>query len=179
MKELIVRIEATPNPLAKKFSFDVHLTDSPYEISDAVSAPETLAPLFEIGVVSIFVGRDYLSLTVADENRWIDVQNSARATISASADALANLSRRDAVENDSDPVVTKIKELLETRVRPAVANDGGDVRFHSFDDKGVLHLEMVGACSGCPSSTATLKHGIRNMMRHFIPEVQDVEAVAR
>jgi Fe-S cluster biogenesis protein NfuA len=179
MKELIVRIEPTPNPLTKKFSFDVHLTDSPYEISDVASAPDALAALFKIGVVSIFVGRDYLSLSVADENSWIDVQNDARATISASADALANLSRQDTVENDSNPVVSKIKELLETHVRPAVANDGGDVRFHSFDDKGVLHLEMVGACSGCPSSTATLKHGIRNMMRHFIPEVQDVEAVAR
>jgi Fe-S cluster biogenesis protein NfuA len=179
MKELFVRIEPTPNPLTKKFSFDVHLTDSPYEIASAASAPEALAPLFSNGVASIFVGRDYLSLTVADEDDWVAAQKDARAIIVASAGKLAGLSRREAVQSESDPVVSKIKELLETHVRPAVANDGGDVRFHSFDDKGVLHLEMVGACSGCPSSTATLKHGIRNMMRHFIPEVQDVEAVPR
>jgi Fe-S cluster biogenesis protein NfuA len=107
------------------------------------------------------------------------VQNDARTVIAAAADALKSLSRKEAEDGDDNPVVSKIKGLLETHIRPAVAHDGGDVRFHSFDDKGVLHLEMAGACSGCPSSAATLKQGIRNMMRHFVPEVRDVEAVAR
>ncbi|MBY3432628.1 NifU family protein [Rhizobium laguerreae] len=176
---MFVRIDPTPNPLTRKFSFDVHLTDSPYEITRAESAPEALGPLFAAGVVSVFVARDYLSLTVADENRWPDVQKDARTAIAGAAEALASLSRREEAESGNDPVTSKIKGILETRIRPAVANDGGDVRFHSFDEKGVLHLEMAGACSGCPSSSATLKHGILNMMRHFVPEVLDVEAVAR
>jgi len=78
-------------------------------------------------------------------------------------------------EEDSE-VVAQIKELIDTRVRPAVANDGGDIIFRSFED-GVVYLHMQGSCSGCPSSTATLKHGIENMLRYYVPEVQAVEAV--
>ena len=78
-------------------------------------------------------------------------------------------------EADADTVAT-IKELLETRVRPAVAGDGGDITFRGFKD-GIVYLNMKGACSGCPSSTATLKHGIQNLLRHFLPDVREVEAV--
>ena len=78
--------------------------------------------------------------------------------------------------DDSDPIVVEIKELLETRVRPAVAQDGGDIVFHSFKD-GIVYLEMHGACAGCPSSTATLKSGIENMLRYYIPEVLEVRAI--
>jgi len=179
MKDLIIQIEGTPNPLTRKFSFGVHLTDTPYEVSARDVVPDALAPLFQTGIASVFVGRDYLSLTVGNEAAWTDVQAPARQAIVDGAAALGSLSRSDSLETSGDPVVTRIIELLDTHIRPAVAHDGGDVRFHSFDDNGVLHLDMVGACAGCPSSTATLKLGIRNMMRHFVPEVQDVEAVAR
>jgi len=82
----------------------------------------------------------------------------------------------EASQEDEDEVVSQIKELLETRVRPAVAQDGGDIIFHNFED-GVVYLHMQGSCSGCPSSTATLKAGIENMLRHYIPEVVEVRAV--
>jgi Fe-S cluster biogenesis protein NfuA len=81
-----------------------------------------------------------------------------------------------ASEEDDDEIVAQIKELLETRVRPAVAQDGGDIIFHDFED-GVVYLHMQGSCSGCPSSTATLKAGIENMLRHYVPEVVEVRAV--
>ena len=87
----------------------------------------------------------------------------------------ANGDGEDFDEADADTVAT-IKELLETRVRPAVAQDGGDITFHGFRD-GVVYLQMRGACAGCPSSTATLKHGIENLLRHFLPDVQEVRAV--
>jgi Fe-S cluster biogenesis protein NfuA len=80
------------------------------------------------------------------------------------------------VFDDADPIVNQIRELIETRVRPAVAMDGGDIMFHHFD-AGVVFLEMRGACSGCPSSTATLKSGIENMLKHYVPEVTEVRAV--
>jgi Fe-S cluster biogenesis protein NfuA len=179
MKDVFIQIEGTPNPLTRKFSFGIHLTDTPYEVSAQEGGPDALASLLQTGVASIFVGRDYLSLTVADEAAWPDVQALARQAITDGAEELGSLSRSETIEASTDPVVTRIMELLDTHIRPAVAHDGGDVRFHSFDGNGVLHLEMVGACAGCPSSTATLKLGIRNMMRHFVPEVQDVEAVAR
>jgi len=82
----------------------------------------------------------------------------------------------EARQEDEDEVVSQIKELLETRVRPAVAQDGGDIIFHDYED-GVVYLHMQGSCSGCPSSTATLKAGIENMLRHYIPEVVEVRAV--
>lgn len=179
MTNLFIQIENTPNPLTRKFVVGFHLTDTPYEVSSQDTATDVLRPLFDIGVTSIFVGRDYLSITIADAVLWPDLQANARQMITAAADALKTLSRSETSDTSDDPVVERIKRLLDTHIRPAVAYDGGDVRYHSFDDKGVLRLEMSGACSGCPSSSATLKLGIRNMMRHFVPEVRDVEAVAR
>ena len=79
-------------------------------------------------------------------------------------------------QEDSDPLVRKIKELIDTRVRPAVAQDGGDIVYHGFE-KGIVYLQMQGACSGCPSSTITLKNGIENMLKHYVPEVSEVRAV--
>ncbi|MCZ7862796.1 NifU family protein [Agrobacterium salinitolerans] len=179
MSELFIQIENTPNPLTRKFVLGFDVTDAPYEVASLDTVPDVLRPLFSIGVASIFVGRDYLSLTIEDAVLWPDLQADARQVITNSAEALKTLSRSEATDVTDDPVVERIKGLLDTHIRPAVAHDGGDVRYHSFDDKGILHLEMSGACSGCPSSTATLKLGIRNMMRHFVPEVLDVEAVAR
>jgi Fe-S cluster biogenesis protein NfuA len=178
MSEAFIQIDTTPNPLTRKFLLGFHLTDSPYELASLDTVPEVLRPLLGIGVASIFVGRDYLSLTIADEALWPEVQTKARQLITDAADAMKTLSRSETTVVSDDPVVERIKGLLDTHIRPAVAQDGGDVRYHSFTDRGVLRLEMSGACSGCPSSSATLKLGIRNLMRHFVPEVNDVEAVA-
>jgi len=90
--------------------------------------------------------------------------------------AIANNAAAKKRQEDEDEIVSQIKELLETRVRPAVAQDGGDIIFHDYED-GVVYLHMQGSCSGCPSSTATLKAGIENMLRHYIPEVVEVQAV--
>jgi len=89
---------------------------------------------------------------------------------------IANNAAAKKRQEDEDEIVSQIKELLETRVRPAVAQDGGDIIFHDYED-GVVYLHMQGSCSGCPSSTATLKAGIENMLRHYIPEVVEVQAV--
>ena len=86
------------------------------------------------------------------------------------------LKTAERVSTDDNSIVAQIKELIETRVRPAVAQDGGDIQFHDFRD-GIVYLELHGACSGCPSSTITLKNGIEGMLRHYVPEVQSVEAV--
>jgi Fe-S cluster biogenesis protein NfuA len=179
MTDIAIQIEETPNPLTRKFSFGTQLTDNPYEVSTPDGAPALLARFLKTGAVSVFVGRDYISLTVADATSWPDIEILARVVIEEEAESFSTLSRAATTEESDDPIITRIKELLDSHIRPAVSHDGGDVRFHSFDAAGVVHLEMIGACAGCPSSTATLKVGIRNMMRHFVPEVQDVEAVER
>ena len=173
MTRPVVHVENTPNPLVRKFSFGETLTDSPYE----AGAHSALVPLLEAGAISVFVGTDYLSLSVGDADDWASVQPRAVAAIEEGAEALATMDVEHATvsEAPTDPVVAKIMEILDRNIRPAVARDGGDVKFLSFDD-GVLMLEMKGACSGCPSSTATLKTGILNMMSYFVPEVRDVVA---
>ena len=90
---------------------------------------------------------------------------------------LEKVEKKLVVNEDSDPIVKQIKELLDTRIRPAVAQDGGDIIFDSFDEDGIVYLKMQGACAGCPSSTATLKSGIENMLKHYVPEVTEVRQV--
>lgn len=178
MNAVFIQVDSTPNPLTRKFSLGVHLTDAPYEVASLPRVPDVLVPLFGVGIAAIFVGRDYLSLTVEDEAMWPELQVRAREVITETAGDFTSLSRPETADVSDDPLVAKIRGLLDSHIRPAVAHDGGDIRFHSFDDKGVLHLKMSGACAGCPSSPATLKLGIRNLMRSYVPEVRDVEAVA-
>lgn len=175
-----VYVEPTPNPLTRKFVFDGEVVGAPFEVArQAASGP--LEALFAAGAESVFVGSGYVSVTVCDDDAWaastIDAMRGAIAD--AAADIAVNLSAfappSIARQAETDPVIATIIELLETRVRPAVAHDGGDISFHSFE-KGILKLNMSGACSGCPSSTATLKMGIRNLMTYFVPEVLGVEA---
>ncbi|MDW9481919.1 hypothetical protein GOB57_25040 [Sinorhizobium meliloti] len=178
LNAVFIQVDSTPNPLTRKFSLGVHLTDAPYEVASLPRVPDVLVPLFGVGIAAIFVGRDYLSLTVEDEAMWPELQVRAREVITETAGDFTSLSRPETADVSDDPLVAKIRGLLDSHIRPAVAHDGGDIRFHSFDDKGVLHLKMSGACAGCPSSPATLKLGIRNLMRSYVPEVRDVEAVA-
>ena len=134
--------------------------------------------LDELGPV--FLGGDFVTVTKTDDASWDVLKPQILASVMdhfTQGDAVMTQAAEEVSdENDSD-VVKKIKELLETRVRPAVAQDGGDIVYQSFED-GILYLSMQGACSGCPSSTATLKNGIENMMRHYVPEVLEVRATA-
>jgi Fe-S cluster biogenesis protein NfuA len=182
---MFIQTEATPNPASLKFlPGRTVMTEGTAHFPDVASAGRSpLAQrLFEIeGVAGVFLGSDFITVTKADAE-WqhlkpailgaiMDHFVNNRPVIEAASGAGADASD----EADSD-IVTQIKELLDTRVRPAVAQDGGDIIFHGFEE-GVVYLHMQGSCSGCPSSTATLKAGIENMLRHYVPEVVEVRAV--
>jgi Fe-S cluster biogenesis protein NfuA len=189
---MFIQTEQTPNPATLKFlpGRDVLEGADPVDFPDAASA-EGVSPLasdlFGIeGVTSIFLGSDFISVSKSDDREWYIMKPSILGVImqhfTANRPVLVGQSESGAAEEtahgtDYDPedehVVTQIRELLETRVRPAVAQDGGDIVFHGFK-QGVVYLTMRGACAGCPSSTATLKMGIENMLRHYIPEVVEV-----
>ena len=181
---MFIQTEATPNPNTLKFlpGSDV-LGNTTASFSDAEMAKRSplASRLFNLGgVTGVFLGADFISVTKSESVDWPVLKTAVLASIMdhyTAGDSLIDESVevKKGDENDS-PIVTQIKELLDTRVRPAVANDGGDIIFRAFED-GVVYLHMQGACSGCPSSTATLKHGIENMLRYYVPEVQAVEAV--
>jgi len=130
----------------------------------------------------VFLGADFVTVTKAADKEWYLLKPAVLGVIMEHFTAgrpvlLGDASGGDDMVSEEDSeVVAQIKELLDTRVRPAVAQDGGDIIFHAFEE-GVVFLTMQGACAGCPSSTATLKMGIENMLRHYIPEVQEVRAV--
>ena len=186
---MYIQTEETPNPNALKFLPGEKVSDSTVYIANAAdSARSPLAEvLFKIaGVEAVFLGDEFITVTKNSEFRWeilkpmilteiMDFYVSGKGAVSANAAAPASYNQQEFDEND--PVVKQIRELLDTRVRPAVAMDGGDIIFRNFRE-GVVELELMGACSGCPSSTATLKDGIENMLKHYIPEVKEVQAVA-
>ena len=183
---MFIQTESTPNPNAVKF---IPGTDvSPKRTFDFRSIDEAMAvsPLgkmiFEIGdVVGVYLGKDFVSVTKDETSDWAMIKPRVLAAIMDHALSGMPVIDEAAVEKraeaaSSDPVVAKIMEVLDDRVRPAVANDGGDVVFDKFED-GVLYLHMRGACAGCPSATMTLKQGIEGMMKHFVPEVQEVRQI--
>ncbi|SNY90381.1 Fe-S cluster biogenesis protein NfuA, 4Fe-4S-binding domain [Cohaesibacter sp. ES.047] len=184
---MFIQTEATPNPATLKFlPGKVVLDDGTMDfrsVKEAEASP-LAEKLFTIeGVEGVFFGFDFVSVTKGDTD-WQHIKPAILGAImdhfmsgaptmkQAESESVSN---EDFDEADSDTVAT-IKELLESRVRPAVAQDGGDITFHGFRD-GVVFLRMRGACAGCPSSTATLKHGIENLLRHFLPDVQEVRSV--
>lgn len=185
---MFIQTEATPNPATLKFlpGKEVMGTRGTAFYTDAESAKASpLAhALFEAADISaIFLGRDFITVTKKEDGDWNVLRPLLLTTImdhyTAGKPILVEVKKAvndNAGAVSDDPVVAQIVELIDTRVRPAVALDGGDIVFHSFDH-GVVRLEMHGSCSGCPSSTATLKQGIENMLRHYIPEVTSVEAV--
>ena len=188
---MFIQTEATPNPSTLKFlPGRVVLPESTFEARDATAA--TRSPLaqrlFDVsGVSGVYFGHDFISVTKADDgSEWPQVKPAILGAImehfQSGAPVMAEGAAGETEEAeefydaaDHDTVVT-IKDLLETRVRPAVASDGGDITFRGYKE-GVVYLEMKGACSGCPSSTATLRHGVQNLFRHFLPEVREVQAV--
>ncbi len=192
---MFIETETTPNPATLKFLPGRQvMPDGTREFADPESAEASplAEALFDLGeVTGVFFGRDFVSVTAAPGAQWASLKPQvvailldhfvSGAPLFAGGDASGIAVPPEDEEMGDDPadadVVAQIKDLIETRVRPAVANDGGDIVYRGFR-KGVVFLTMQGACSGCPSSTATLKHGIQNLLRHFVPEVQQVEQVA-
>jgi len=182
---MFIQTEDTPNPDTLKFIPGTAVLDkgtSDFPNSESANASPLASRLFEIeGVSRVFLATDFISVTKQTELDWNNLKPSILTGIMdhfSSGLPAINQSDESNLENsnaEDSETIKQIKDLLETRVRPAVAMDGGDISFCSFES-GVVTLQMKGACAGCPSSTATLKMGIENMLRHYIPEVTEVRA---
>ena len=189
---MFIQTEATLNPATLKFLPGRSVSPGgPVELRDPAQADRSplAARLFGVkGVSAVFFGSDFITVTKA-EGEWPHLKPAILGAImehymsgaplmaDGAADAGPEESEEEFFADEDAQTVETIKELLETRIRPAVAGDGGDITFRGFKD-GTVYLAMKGSCSGCPSSTATLKHGIQNLLRHFVPEVEHVEQVA-
>jgi Fe-S cluster biogenesis protein NfuA len=179
---LFIQTEQTPNPSTLKFlPGRVVMEKGTMDFATAEAAvPSPLAKrLFAVeGVERVFFGSDFVTVTKAADRDWQVLKPSILGGIMehyTSGDPVVADAAEAGAAADDDEVVAQIKELLDTRVRPAVAQDGGDIVFQDFRD-GVVYLHMQGSCSGCPSSTATLKMGIENLLKHYVPEVLEVQA---
>ena len=186
---MFIQTEATPNPATLKFIPGRTVLDTgtmEFASREAAARSPLAERLFGVPVVSgVFYGYDFVTVTKADGD-WQHLKPAILGAImehymsgaplladgSAGNDEASDEEDEFFNEADADTVAT-IKDLIETRVRPAVANDGGDITFRGFRD-GVVYLNMKGSCAGCPSSTATLQHGIQNLLRHFVPDVVEV-----
>jgi len=185
---MFIQTESTPNPLTLKFIPGIAVMPQGaqaqtafYTSAEAAKDSPLAQALFGIdGVSAVFLAADFLSVTRTDSMDWITLKPMLLHTIMDHfvAGRPVIIGKQDAEENteEDSEIVAQIKELIETRVRPAVAMDGGDIVYRGFHD-GIVQLELHGACSGCPSSSATLKSGIENMLKHYVPEVVSVEAV--
>jgi len=185
---MFIQTESTPNPATLKFlpgQTVLELGTADFPNADAAAKSPLAKRIFATGGVSgVFFGTDFVTVTKAEGMEWDHIKpailgaimehyQSGAATIEGEGAAGGHAEHTG---EDGD-IVRQIKELLDTRVRPAVAQDGGDITFHGFD-RGVVYLHMQGACAGCPSSTLTLKMGIENLLRHYIPVVLEVRPVA-
>jgi NFU1 iron-sulfur cluster scaffold homolog, mitochondrial len=194
---MFIQTEDTPNPQSMKFLPGQAVLGAgelgmDFPTLETAAASPLAASLFEIdGVMGVYLGADFITVTKAEAVEWLHIKpgilgaiadflttglpviNEGAASTSAPATSL------DDYEGEDREVVEQIIELIDTRVRPAVAADGGDIVFRHFEPRtGVVFLAMHGACAGCPSSTLTLKSGIENLLKHYVPEVASVEAVA-
>ena len=186
---MFIQTEATPNPATLKFIPGRIVLDSgtiEFATRDSANRSPLAARLFEVpGVTGVFFGSDFVTVTKTD-GEWQQLKPAILGAImehymsgaplladgTAASDELSDEEDEFFDEADAD-TVEQIKDLIETRVRPAVANDGGDITFRGFKD-GIVYLNMKGSCAGCPSSTATLQHGIQNLLKHFVPDVVEV-----
>ena len=184
---MFIQTESTPNPATLKFlpgQTVLETGTADFPDADAAAVSPLARRIFAAGGVSgVFLGSDFVTVTKADDVDWSHIKPQILGAIMEHYQSGAPVMEGEAAGGhaehtgaDSD-IVRQIKELLDTRVRPAVAQDGGDITFHGFD-RGVVYLHMQGACAGCPSSTLTLKMGIENLLRHYIPEVLEVRPVA-
>ncbi|MCB9930803.1 MAG: NifU family protein [Alphaproteobacteria bacterium] len=184
---MFIQTETTPNPATLKFLpgrdvLGVGTANFP-SLDEAEGKSPLAEALFHVGgVTQVFLGADFVSVTKDEGRDWQTLKPQILGTImdhfTLGAPVMVGEgdTGHSGDEGDNPEVVAQIKELLDLRVRPAVAQDGGDIVFRRFED-GVVYLAMQGACAGCPSSTATLKMGIENMLKHYIPEVQAVHPV--
>jgi len=186
---MFIQTESTPNPATLKFLpgqtvMDMGTADFPS--TESASASPLAQRLFAVsGTTGVFLGSDFVTVTKADDTDWDHIKPALLGAImehfQSGVPVLSDGQSGAVAQGDYDaadePIVVQIKELLDKRVRPAVAQDGGDITFHGFD-RGIVYLHMKGACAGCPSSTLTLKMGIENLLRHYIPEVVEVRPVA-
>jgi Fe-S cluster biogenesis protein NfuA len=187
---MFIQTEPTPNPATLKFlPGRAVLASGTLDMRDRDAAAQSplAARLFGIaGVSGVFFGADFIAVTKA-AGEWQQLKPailgaimehfmSGAPIVNSTGDG-APMDNDEFFEAKDSETVATIKELIEARVRPAVANDGGDITFRGFKD-GVVYLDMKGACSGCPSSTATLRHGIQNLLRHYLPDVVEVRPMA-
>ena len=186
---MFIQTEQTPNPQTLKFLPGKVVMDEGtafFQSIDKTSNSPFAKRLFDVDdVTGVFFGSDFITITKNDSLDWqvmkpailgaiMDHFNSEEPTINIETN---DEEKKSLLENSNDSdIVKQIKELLDTRVRPAVAMDGGDIIYDSYKD-GIVYLQMQGACSGCPSSTATLKMGIENMLKHYVPEVKEVRPI--
>ena len=193
MAVMLIETEPTPNPATLKFLPGRTVMEAgtrDFATPEDAEASPLAEAIFALGdVTGVFFGRDFVSVTAAPGTDWHDLKGdvlailldhfSAQMPLFRPASAGFSVPVDDAGMSD-DPadadIVAQIRELIDTRVRPAVANDGGDIVYRGFD-KGKVFLRMQGACSGCPSSTATLKNGIEQLLKYYVPEVTEVRAV--
>ncbi len=183
---MFIQTEETPNPATLKFLPGREVagsTTADFPEPESAGRSPLAERLFAIdGIAGVFLGADFVTVTKAEDQEWYLLKPAVLGVIMEHFTAGRPVLLSDVAEpaenvsEEDSEVVAQIKELLDTRVRPAVAQDGGDIVFQGFED-GVVFLHMQGACAGCPSSTATLKMGIENMLRHYIPEVLEVRAV--
>ena len=190
---MLIHTEHTPNPSTRKFLPGQTVMESgsrDFPDPESAEASPLASALFSTGMVEgVFFGRDFISVTAAPTVEWtmlepevvgvlLDHFVSGAPLFTAGTAAGIHIADEAAFEEDpaDSEIIDQIKDLLETRVRPAVAQDGGDIVYRGYKD-GHLYLAMQGACSGCPSSAVTLKRGIESLIRHYVPEVESVEAV--
>jgi Fe-S cluster biogenesis protein NfuA len=183
---MFIQTEATPNPATIKFLPGQAVmpkgTAEFKSAQDAARAPLAQRLFALQGVRGVFLGGDFVSVSKAEDTDWVMLKPMILAALmehfSTGQPVVleGDFAEGSVPAEDESEIVTQIRELIASRVRPMVMMDGGDIVFDRFED-GIVYLEMRGACSGCPSSTATLKSGIENMLKHFIPEVQEVRPV--
>ncbi|MDE0968987.1 MAG: NifU family protein [Octadecabacter sp.] len=185
---MFIQTESTPNPATLKFLPGQNVLEfgtADFPSAEAAGKSPLAGRIFAVkGVTGVFFGTDFITVTKADDIEWDHIKPAILGAVmehyqsgaAVMTGEQAGSGHAEHMGEDTE-IVNQIKELLDTRVRPAVAQDGGDITFHGFD-RGVVYLHMQGACAGCPSSTLTLKMGIENLLRHYIPEVVEVRPVA-
>ena len=185
---MFIETEMTPNPDTLKFLPGKTLLEAGTanftDLDAAESSPLANALFAQTGVAGVFIGHDFITVTKANDIEWDELKPNVLAGLMqffasgapvVNPEALVSETSFNDDEEDAE-IIKQIRTLLDEKVRPAVAGDGGDITYHGFQ-QGVVYLQMQGACAGCPSSTMTLKHGIENLLKYYIPEVTEVRAV--
>jgi Fe-S cluster biogenesis protein NfuA len=185
---MYIQTQETPNPNTVKFIIGIEILKQGthhFNKEDDYSQSPLAIHLFEIdGVKSVFLGKDFVSITKDDDIDWDKINSCVLASLvdyfiagrPVIEEKAAKKNKKKKASEETSKIEEQIIELIDSKVRPAVAQDGGDIIYNKFEN-GIVYLELHGACHGCPSSTMTLKQGIENMLKHYVPEVESVEAI--